>query len=406
MTTASCARAAWIEDVVRDQCFAIGYGTLSIGAELELLAFDRDGHAPARIHGGSLALVRAAGAQLGWHETISDKGVPRFASAHGGALTFEPGGQLEYASSVHRSVDGLLGELCRVEATLRECAEQFDVDLLACGIDPFNGPECAPLQLFAPRYEQMARYFASIGADGARMMRQTASLQINIGGISALERWSVANALAAWLVALFANSSRYAGKDTGFASYRAETWRGVDAGRTGIFDGADPVREYASFARTAAAFLAADPAVPFDELDDALRTPEALSAHLTTLFPEVRPRGYLEVRSLDAIGGADRTAAMAFVVGILGDAAAARDAADLLGPADDALLRRAGRDGMNDARIASVAGDLMTIALRGCERLGPTIVGHDVYGVAQTRLSEALQHAVAHSRLAIPFHRL
>ena len=378
MTNDSRERTHWVSRYLREHCFtAPATRGLTFGAELELLAFDSTTNAIAPIfpvadRACSLDVVRDVARRLHWRETTSDKGVPRFSSDSGGSLTFEPGGQVEYASAVHGSVDAVLRELCAVESQLRQSAERCGITLLAAGVDPFNGADAAPLQLTAERYTKMARYFATIGADGARMMRQTASLQVNIGGVSPLDRWAVANAIAPWMVALFANSPRYAGEESGCASFRAETWRGVDPGRTGLLRGRDAIAEYTAFALDARAFLAADGAPCFVDLPRV--TDAILATHLTTLFPEVRPRGYLELRSLDALDDAGRRAAMAFVAGIVGDSRAAADALALVGEADELLLLRAGRRGMLDPLIASKAGDLMEIARAGCQRLGPAIV--------------------------------
>lgn len=373
-------RRRWVENVVAERCFTAPAGPLTFGAELELLAFDAESHSVSPIFPdasgtlSTLELARDVGRRLDWTETTSDKGVPRFRARNGGALTFEPGGQLEYASGVHESVDGLLRDLCAVETLLTEAGGEHGVLLAPVGVDPFNGADAAPLQLDAPRYVRMARYFASIGADGARMMRQTASVQVNVGGIPVRERWLAANAIAPWLVALFANSSRYAGVETDCASYRAETWRHVDMSRTGVFGGGDPVAEYAGFALGARAFLVDDAAPPFAELRDDQVTSGALEVHLSTLFPEIRPRGYLEIRSLDAIGARQRAAAVALIVGSLADETAAREVVELLGPPDADLLTRAGRNGRDDARIAAATPDLVAIAERGCQRLGAAVI--------------------------------
>ena len=389
MNHATGARVAWVEDRVRTQCFGAGIpasgATITVGAELELLAFDEKSHAVASIFdaGGSLDCVRLVARRLSWHEALSAKGVPRFMTVTGGSLTFEPGGQLEYASAVHGSVDGVLLELCAVESALRNAADEFGISLLACGVDPYNPVANVDLQLVADRYQKMARYFDAIGPDGARMMRQTASFQINVGGIPSMERWAVANAIAPWLLALFANSTRYAAADTGYASYRGEAWRGVDPSRTGLFAGDDPVREYAAFALGANAFLADDAAPAFNRLDDSRVSDASLTAHLSTLFPEVRPRGYLELRSIDAIGSEARAAALVLVAGILADPTAARQALELTGPADSDLLRRAGRDGPRDARITSTSSDLVRIAREGCVRLGPDVVSEATLSAAR-----------------------
>jgi len=380
------ARCRWVEEIVAERCFRAVTGPLTFGAELELLAFDSESHAISPIFPGAngmpatLDLAREVGSRLGWAEHVSDKGVPRFRAQHGGALTFEPGGQLEYASGVHLSVDGLLRDLCAVETVLTEAGDARGMLLMPVGVDPFNGPDAAPLQLDAPRYSRMARYFASIGIDGARMMRQTASVQVNVGGIPVRERWVAANAIAPWLVALFANSSRYAGVDTACASYRSETWRGVDVSRTGVFAGGDSVGEYARFALGARAFLADDAAPPFGALRDDQLSDETLEAHLSTLFPEMRPRGYLEIRSLDAIGAQARTVAVALIAGSLADETAAHEVAELLGPPDEDLLRRAGRYGREDPRIAAATPDLIGIAERGCRRLGTTVISERSVG--------------------------
>ncbi|MEO8624347.1 MAG: glutamate-cysteine ligase family protein, partial [bacterium] len=268
----------------------------------------------------------------------------------------------------------------RVETALRESAEREGITLLAVGVDPFNAAECAPLQLTAPRYRRMAEYLAAIGPDGARMMRQTASLQVNVGGIELLERWLVANAIAPWLVALFANSERYAGADTGCASFRAQTWRGVDPSRTGLFSGRDAIRDYTAFALSAPAFLADDAAPAFIDLDEELVSVDSLSTHLTTLFPEVRPRGYLELRSLDAVDQAQRRAALALIAGVLGDNTSACDAWDLVGGADATLLCLAGTAGLREPRLKSLADDLIRIAVAGCVRLGPEVVSEESLG--------------------------
>jgi glutamate--cysteine ligase len=291
-----------------------------------------------------------------------------------------------------------LAELSLVESRLRESADARGIELLAVGVDPFNSPEAAPLQLTADRYSRMARYFAGIGADGARMMRQTASLQINIGGVPAADRWQSANALAPWLIALFANSSRYAGTDTGYPSYRAETWRGVDPGRTGVFAGDNAVGEYAEFALSANAFLADDSAPPFGALDSHLATDAAFRLHLSTLFPEVRPRGYLELRSLDAGNADHRRAALVLVAGALADSRANHEVRTLLGGADEVLLREAGRNGARDPRIGSRAPDLIRIALDGCARLGDSVISRDLVD----RAADSLSRLVAASRATAP----
>jgi glutamate--cysteine ligase len=199
-------------------------------------------------------------------------------------------------------------------------------------------------------------------------MRQTAAYQVSLDrGGDPVAEWRLLNALAPYAVATFANSPRYAGADTGHQSYRAHTWRTLDPSRTGVFGGrGDPAAEYVAFALRARAIL--DPShAPFGELalGDA-----AWETHLTTLFPEVRPRGTFEVRSIDAIEPAWYVAPLAWLGGLAYDPISACAAADLVGEPDADQLVRAGQAGLGDPRIASTAAALAELAIQGCRRLG------------------------------------
>jgi glutamate--cysteine ligase len=325
----------------------------------------------------TLPFLRRHGERQGWIETRTEKGTPSFGLPGGGTLGFEPGGQLEYSSPPCRSPSALLALMRSVVLPLRAAASAEGITLLAVGIDPANGVEDAPLLLRGRRYGRMAEYLARRGPAGARMMRQTASLQLNLDfDDEPWLRWRVLNAAAPWFTAIFANSAVYAARDTGCQSARAEAWRGLDPARTGLpYDRRAPVSAYLEFALAAPAMLL--PAVngehrPLGEwLARAELTMDEWHEHLTTLFPEVRPRGHLELRSTDAISPRWYAAPLALAVGITYDPAALRTAADLLGLPDPALLHRAGRDGLCDPTIAATASDLTEIALAGCERLGP-----------------------------------
>jgi glutamate--cysteine ligase len=250
------------------------------------------------------------------------------------------------------------------------------MDLLATGIDPLNPIERAPLLLRPKRYERMAEYLATRGPAGARMMRQTASFQLSVDfDDEPWLRWRVLNALAPYTSAIFANSPIYAGEPTGNQSERSVVWREVDPFRTGIvYDDSEPVETYLEFALSAPAILL--PAVereyrPFGEwLRLGHPTMEEWQDHLSTLFPEVRPRGHLELRSPDAISPQWYAAPVALVAGILYDSDSLRAADDLLGSPDPELLARAGTRGLHDAGMARTAADLFELALRGCRTLG------------------------------------
>ncbi len=352
-----------------------------LGAEAEFIPVETatwrrcplEGEGPAAL----LPFIRRYGARQGWVETRTAKGTPCFTLPGGGTLTFEPGGQVEYSSPPCRSPSALLALLRSVVVPLRAAAAGEGIALLAVGIDPTGDTDAAPLLLRTKRYQRMADYLGRRGPAGARMMRQSASFQVAVDmDDEPWLRWRVLNAAAPYVVAIFANSPVYDGTDTGTPSMRAQVWRALDPARTGLpWSARDPVGAYLDFALEAPAIML--PAVdgehrPFGEwLARARVTLDEWHDHLTTLFPEVRPRGHFELRSADAVAPEWYAAPLALAAGLTYDSRAVRAAADLLGAPDLGVLDRAGREGLRDPELARVAADLVEIALEGCRGLGP-----------------------------------
>jgi len=380
----SLTRAALLADLEANTFAAPVHATLTprrVGAETEFIPVETATGRRCSIEGegptATLPFVRRYGARQGWSETLTPKGTPCFTLPAGGTLTFEPGGQLEYSTPPCRSPSALLALLRAVVLPLRAAAAAEGITLLAVGIDPVNPIEGAPLMLRTKRYQCMADYLARRSPAGARMMRQTAAFQVALDlDDEPWLRWQVLNAAAPYMVAIFANSAVYAGAETGCSSARATVWRALDPARTGLpWSEVRPVERYLEFALTAPAILL--PAVGGEQvsfaewLDRAQVTTHEWHDHLTTLFPEVRPRGHFELRSADAVSPQWYAAPIALAVGITYDSRALRAAADLLGAPDLGLLEHAGRVGLRDPSIARTAADLVQIALEGCEGLGP-----------------------------------
>lgn len=229
-----------------------------IAVEHELVALDESGAAT------SIDWIRAAAAR----------------SAYAPFLGFEPGGQVELSLPVAADPACLADGLRAAVSALRADCARIGVQLSPAPTDP-RPVEEIPLQLTSPRYLAMQRHFDTIGPAGRRMMRATASTQVCMDwwpGAAGLEQWRVLQLAGPFLAAAYARS---AGPES-----RLATWLAVDPARTAFDDRllhGDPVGAYADFAAGAQVFLEGGPA-----------------AHLTTLFPPVRPRGrYLEVRFLD-----------------------------------------------------------------------------------------------------------
>ncbi|HEX7121184.1 MAG TPA: glutamate-cysteine ligase family protein, partial [Gemmatimonadaceae bacterium] len=375
---------------LRHEAFGAGASSAQplVGAEVELIPVVSGSGRIAAIDDcdrpSTLPLLREAGRRMGWRELRSSKaGVPELRLPHGGRITFEPGGQIEYSAPPRPSVSALAADLRDVAERIREAVQPTGIELETVGIDPINVIDDVPLQLTAPRYRRMDAHFATIGPYGARMMRQTASIQICLdAGPDPLARWRLLNALAPYLVAIFANSPTYAGAPTGHRSVRRFIWGALDPARTGLpWDAAHPEAAYADFALNAAALLGAVDEPPFPTFGEWWSTGSATledwRAHLTTLFPEVRPRGYFEVRSIDALEPAAYAVPLVLLASLVLDPAVAESAAELAGTPNPALLERAGRCGLTDPSVARSARELVSLAMRGAESLGPAVIAPD-----------------------------
>jgi hypothetical protein len=244
---------------VHERCFAPSAddGLPRIGAEVEFLALDALSRGPVPVHAldrGLLALLRRHARIAAWTESRSAYGTPQFVVAGRATVSFEPGGQIEIATVACASASTLIEALETVVAPLRVSLAREGVTLVSKGIDPCTAIAEVELQLRVDRYERMTRYFDRIGPFGARMMRQTAAVQISVDrGPDPAARWRLLNDVAPYLVALFANSTHYAGADTGHRSYRSHCWRMLDASRTGVAAPSDdPAAEYTRFALGAA----------------------------------------------------------------------------------------------------------------------------------------------------------
>lgn len=311
----------------------------------------------------------------GWQAGFSQAGSPTVRTGAGGVVSLEPGGQLEYSSAPRANVADLLTEMAEAGRALEGASSANGLTVVTRGIDPVNPVEVYPLAVGSTRYLRLARHLASFGPAGARMMRQTASIQVNLSwGDSPLMEWDAANRVSPYLLALFANSPRYGGKATGHRSFRALQWRELDPARTGVpLDPDRPVEAYLDFALDAGAILLGDPGeetIPFGRwLGTEGVTLRDWRTHLTTLFPEVRPRGYMELRGLDALPIRWWAVPLAITAGLLRDSGNLREIVATLGVPPPSLLLRAGRDGLQDPEIASGAAWVWDMGLAGCARL-------------------------------------
>jgi len=351
-----------------------------IGAEVELIPVDVSSRRVVPL-ADSVPLLRALARRCRWSERPSPYGAPMFSLGNVGQVSFEPGGQLELSAAPSASASELIARIRGVMDTVRNAAADSGIDLLSVGIDPANPVERVPRQLHGERYVTMEEYLATRGPNGARMMRQTAAFQVSLDvGANPAREWRLLNALAPYVVAMFANSPTYEGRPTGHKSYRAHVWRTLDPTRTGLpaSTAEDPAVDYTEFALRAPALMprGSDGSfLPFGELlETGIATQDDWATHLSTLFPEVRPRGNFEIRSADALPAQWYAAPVIFLSGILYDATAREEAVIVAGDADPNRLVDAGQYGLSDPALARAASDLAEIALGGAARLGAAYV--------------------------------
>lgn len=303
-------------------------------------------------------------------------------------VSYEPGGQLEISPLPSASVSHALDAVADYQARLHRCLQPAGIELFSSGMNPWHSVEQLGLQTPGPRYVTQQAHYDAIGPAGRQMMRQTASVQINLdlgGADTAEERWRLANLAGPALSPAFANSPIVAGAATGVPGSRCLTWQAVDPSRTG-YDGAQVgPGARASYERFAlrAEFMALprngevpaslresfqgwlERAGPRPDFDD-------LGHHLTTLFPPVRPRQHLEIRYIDALPERWLPVPVALLATLLYERGAAREALQLLddGPIDIAAAwQRSARHAMTDPGLRTVALALFDIAINALPRL-------------------------------------
>jgi glutamate--cysteine ligase len=219
------------------------------------------------------------------------------------------------------------------------------------------------------------------GAAGAAMMTSTASIQVNLDA-GPQDGWAarvrLAHALGPTMIAIAANSPMLSGEFTGWVSTRQRVWGQMDSARCGPILGAsgdDPGTDWARYALKAPVMLVHDPDavavthwVPFADwvdgrvlLGDRRPTIADLEYHLTTLFPPVRPRQWLEIRYLDTVPDAFWPAVVFTLVALLDDPVAADIAAEAVEPVATAW-DIAARVGLGDRRLYEAANKCVAVA--------------------------------------------
>lgn len=301
----------------------------------------------------------------------------------GSSVTYEPGGQLELSSPAFRGPTACWRALAEDAEHVRRPLAAAGLRLLPTAIDPFRTPR---RQLSHPRYDAMEAYFAATGPDSAAMgpvmMTSTAALQVNLDigtdPDDARRRWQLLHTVGPTMVAAFANSPVHAGQDTGWKSARQRVWQHLDPARTAIPTGPDPVTAWAQYTLDARLMLqqrdgddwSLEPGPTFRDWMEREDGPSAddLAVHMTTLFPPVRPRGWFEVRYLDAQPWRWWPVPVAVLTALLDDPVAGAVAERACAGLDD--WAGAARDGLASPGLLTAAIGCFDAALPALARMG------------------------------------
>jgi len=291
-----------------------------LGTEHEKFVFDRDTLRPLPFDGeqGIEAFLYKL-TRFGWQPMKENDRVIalELGRCH---ITLEPGGQLELAGAPVETVHDVCDEVHTHLKQVKEVAEEMNVGLIGLGFQPKWSREESPW-MPKPRYDIMKAYMPKVGSLGLDMMLRTSTVQVNIDyGSEAdmIQKFRVGLALQPVATALFANSPFTEGKPNGFVSYRSHIWTDTDADRCGMLDwvfdedmGFERYIEYALdvpmyFVYRDGHYIDASGQSFRDFLDGKLPalpgekpTLSDWDDHLTTLFPEVRLKRFMEMRGAD-----------------------------------------------------------------------------------------------------------
>ena len=362
-----------------------------IGTEHEKIGFYRADLTPVPYDGtccvgGIRQMLEEMGSSLGWTPICDGSNIIGLADeVNGGAISIEPGGQFELSGAPLDNVHETAAELDHHFAALRPIAERFDIGFLTLGMSPSWRREDTPV-MPKSRYAIMARYMPKVGSRGLDMMFRTTTVQANYDFASEadmVKKLRVALALQPVATALFANSPFIDGHLSGFLSERSNVWLDTDNKRAGmlpfVFEDGMSFERYVDYALDVPMYFIKRNDTYIDvagsSFHDLLagrhpaRPGETAvlsdwANHLSTIFPEVRLKTFLEVRGADAGPVPFLLALPALFAGLLYDGSA-------LDAAWDVVKHWTGEDRdrlRSDAPRLGLAADVAGLSLRDVAR--------------------------------------
>ncbi len=368
-----------------------------IGTEHEKFVYDLKTHKPVSYDGapGIRALLNGM-RRFRWEPVMEGDNIIGL-TGKDGAISLEPGGQFELSGAALKTIHETCAETDTHLVQTREIAAELGLGVLGLGFAPSWTLDEVPV-MPKGRYAIMKRYMPRVGGYGLDMMFRTCTVQVNLDFESEadmVKKLRVGLALQPVTTALFANSPFREGRPSGFLSYRAQVWTDVDNARSGMlpfaFETGMGFERYVDYALDVPMYFVYRDGHYIDVAGRSFRDflarkiPEVAhitpamsdwADHLTTIFPEVRLKSFLEMRGTDG-GQWRRICGMpALWVGLLYDSVALDAAWDLVKDWT-AEERQAMRDGVakqafktpfRKATVHELAHRMLEISAAGLKR--------------------------------------
>ncbi|MEO1092888.1 MAG: glutamate--cysteine ligase [Pseudomonadota bacterium] len=387
-----------------------------IGTEHEKFAFRRNDLRPLSYEGagGIRWLLERLAERFDW-QVVREEGLPIALVRERAGITLEPGGQLELSGAPLNTLHDTCRETNEHLAEVKTITEGAGIGMLGIGFNP-KWPLADIPRMPKGRYAIMREYMPTRGSMGLDMMHRTCTVQVNLDHASEadmVKKFRVGLALQPVATALFANSPFTEERPNGFLSYRSHMWTDTDPDRAGmlpfVFDDGFGFERYVDyvldvpmyFVYRAGRYVDASgqsfrdfmegrlPALPGE-----LPTLDDWEAHLTTAFPEVRLKKYLEMRGADSGPWNMICALPALWVGLLYHPASLDAAADLVtdwtAEEREGLRRDVPRFGLKTpfrgGALKAVAQRVVGLAEAGLRARGH----HDIDGLDERKYLEPL----------------
>ena len=324
-----------------------------IGTEHEKHVFHTDPLRPVAYEGeqGIRALLAGIEKETGWHPFYDGENPIGLRNDTIGGISLEPGGQFELSGAPMEDLHGTAAELSEHMRVAKKVAEPLDIHFLGLGVTPLWAVDEIKA-MPKSRYGIMTKYMDEVGTLGTSMMYRSATVQTNLdfsSEVDMVKKLRVSLALQPVATALFANSPFANGRDTGYLSFRSEIWRNTDDARTGmlpfVFEQGFGFEHYADYALDVPMYFVIRDKKYINVAGESFRdflegklpqlpgekpTIKDWEDHLSTLFPEVRLKQFLEMRGADMGDEAHVVALSAFWTGLLYDETSLESAWELI----------------------------------------------------------------------------